>query len=108
MAMDSILATIANGRQAIVDIDREAGRNKFTSCLFNYFILSPSMMALADPFCRGSQGWGMFLHKNHAAWEGNGSIMEEMFVCCFVLTAKKPVVSQLYPVLYKGTLGMPD
>jgi len=67
MAMDAILATIANGRQAIVDIDREAGRNKFISCLINYFILSPLMMALADPFCRGSWGWGMFLHKNHAA-----------------------------------------
>ena len=58
MAMDATLAAPANGRQAIVDIDREAGRNKFISCLINYFILSPSMMALADPFCRGSRGGG--------------------------------------------------
>jgi hypothetical protein len=31
MAMDAILATIADGRQAIVDIDREAGRNELIS-----------------------------------------------------------------------------
>jgi hypothetical protein len=60
MAINAILATIANSVQAIVDIDREAGRNKLISSLINYFILSPSMVALADPFCRGSQGWGMF------------------------------------------------
>jgi hypothetical protein len=31
--MDAVLATIANGEQAIVDIDREAGRDKLISCL---------------------------------------------------------------------------
>jgi hypothetical protein len=31
MAMDIILATIANRERAIVDIDREAGRNKLIS-----------------------------------------------------------------------------
>ncbi len=31
--MDVILATVANGRQAIVDINREAGRNKLISYL---------------------------------------------------------------------------
>jgi hypothetical protein len=32
--MDAILATIANGEQAIVGIDREADRNKLISCYF--------------------------------------------------------------------------
>ena len=36
MAMDAILANIAEGKQAIVDIDREAGRNK----LIYHFMLS--------------------------------------------------------------------
>ncbi len=34
-------------------------------------------------------GWGMFLHKNHAAGEANGSIMVGMFVCC-VYAIQKP------------------
>jgi hypothetical protein len=34
MAMDAILATAANGKQAIVDIDREAGRNQLISHAF--------------------------------------------------------------------------
>jgi hypothetical protein len=33
MALDANLATIANGEQAIVGIDREAGRNELISCL---------------------------------------------------------------------------
>jgi hypothetical protein len=64
MAMDATLAAPANGRQAIVDIDREEGRNKLISCLIYYFTLNPLTMALADPFCRGSWVWGMFCHKN--------------------------------------------
>jgi hypothetical protein len=80
--MDAILATIANARQAIVEIDREAGRNKLISHLIYYFLLHPSTSALAEPFRRGSQGWGMFCHKNKAAGEANGSIMVGMFVCC--------------------------
>jgi hypothetical protein len=33
MAMDAILATIAYGEQFIIDVEREAGRNKLLSCL---------------------------------------------------------------------------
>jgi hypothetical protein len=80
--MDAILATIANGGRAIVDIDREAGRNKLISCLSYYFILKPSEVASAKPFRRDSRGWGMFLHKNHAAGEANSSIMMGVLVCC--------------------------
>jgi hypothetical protein len=82
MAIDAILATVANGGQAIVDIDREAGRNKLISHLIYYILLNPPMMASAKPFRKGSWGWGMFLHKNHAAGEANSSIMVGMFVCC--------------------------
>jgi hypothetical protein len=77
-----MLAAIADGRQAIVDMDREAGGNKLISCLIYYFILNPSKVAFANPFCRGSWGWGMFCHKNHATGEANGSIIVGMFVCC--------------------------
>jgi hypothetical protein len=78
--MDAILATIANGRQMIVDINKETGRNKLISCLIYYLILNPSTAASAKFFHRGSKGWGMFLHKNHAARETNGSIMVGIFV----------------------------
>jgi hypothetical protein len=39
MAMDAILATIANSGQAIVNINREAGRNKLISCSIYYLLL---------------------------------------------------------------------
>ena len=39
------------------------------------------MAASSNPLQRGSQGWGMFLHQNHGAGGGNGSIMVGMFVC---------------------------
>ncbi len=54
MAMDAILATIANRDQAIVGIIREASRNKLISCLIFTLILNPLMAALSNPFCRGS------------------------------------------------------
>ena len=45
--------------------------------------------ALANPFRRGSQGWGMLDQQNHAAEGANRSIMVEMFVC-LCLASKKP------------------
>jgi hypothetical protein len=39
------------------------------------------MAASSNPFQRGSQGWGVFIHQNHGAGGGNGSIMVGMFVC---------------------------
>ncbi len=82
MAMDAILATIADSGRGIVDIDREAGRNKLIFHLIYYLILNPLKVALAKPFWRGSWGWGMFLHKNHTTGEANSSVMMGMFVCC--------------------------
>ncbi len=81
MAMYATLATIANGGHAIVDINREARWNKLISCLIYYLILYLLKVASAKPFRRDSQGWGMILHKNHAAGGANGSIMVGMFVC---------------------------
>jgi hypothetical protein len=39
------------------------------------------MVASSNPFQRGSRGWGVFIHQNHGAGWGNGSIMVGMFVC---------------------------
>jgi hypothetical protein len=64
MAMDAILATIANGGRAIVDINREARRNKLISHFLYYLILNPLTATLAKPFRRGScWGWSMFSIK---------------------------------------------
>jgi hypothetical protein len=56
MTMDAILATIADRRRAIVDIDREAGRNNLITVLFYYFILNPLTAALDDPFAEAPGG----------------------------------------------------
>jgi hypothetical protein len=81
MAMEAILAIIADGRRAIILIYREAVRNKLISYSLYKFILNPSMAATSNPLRRCSRGWGMFLHPNHAAGGGNGSIMVGMFLC---------------------------
>ncbi len=47
------------------------------------------MEASANPFRRGSRGWGMLDQQNHAAGGANGSIMVSMFVC-LCLASKKP------------------
>jgi hypothetical protein len=78
--MDVIVATIVDGWQAIVYIDIEAGINKLISHLLYNFLLNPSTVALSNPFQRGSRGWRVFIHKNHASGEANGSIMVGMFV----------------------------
>jgi hypothetical protein len=56
MAMDAILAIIADGEQAIVGIDREASRNKLFLHLIFTLILNPLTVALSNPFRRGSRG----------------------------------------------------
>ena len=80
MSMDAILAIIADGGRAIILIYREVGRNKIISYSLYKFILNPSMAVTSNLLRRGSREWGMFLHKNHAAGGGNGSIMVEMFL----------------------------
>jgi hypothetical protein len=47
------------------------------------------MTASSNPFRRGSQGWCMLVHQNHAAGGGNGSIMVGMFVS-LCLASQKP------------------
>jgi hypothetical protein len=82
--MNAVLAIIANGGQGIVDIDREVGRNKFITRLIHDIILNPSMVASANPFRRGSRGWGMLARQNHAAGGANGFIVVGMSVSvCF-------------------------
>jgi hypothetical protein len=60
MAIDAMLATIANGGQAVADIISEADRNELNYCSMKYFVLNPLAEALAGPFRRGSQSWGIF------------------------------------------------
>ena len=82
--MNAVLAIIANDGQGIVGIDREVGRNKFIICLIHDIILNPSMVASANPFRRGSQGWGMLARQNHGAGRENSSIMVGMYASvCF-------------------------
>jgi hypothetical protein len=47
------------------------------------------MATSANPFLRGSQGWGMLSQQNHAAGGANGSTMVVVFVC-LCLGSKKP------------------
>ncbi len=54
------------------------------------------MAALSYPFQRGSRGWGVFIHQNHGAGGGNGSIMVGMFVC-LCLASKKPSEREFPP-----------
>jgi hypothetical protein len=74
MAMNAVLAIIANGGRAIVVIYtlREE---------INYFLLYFIDSDKTNPLQRGSRGWGMFLHQNHGAGGGNGPVMVGMFVC---------------------------
>jgi hypothetical protein len=53
------------------------------------------MAALANPFQRGSRGWGMLGQQNHAAGGADGSILVGMFVClCFA--SQKPFKREFF------------
>ena len=54
--MNTVLAIIANGGQAFVDINIEASRNKLISHLLYIFILNPSTAASSNPLQRSSKG----------------------------------------------------
>jgi len=64
--MNAILAIIADGASDCCNLQR-GSRNKLISHLLYNFIPNPSMAALSNPFQRGSRGWGVFIHGNHAA-----------------------------------------
>ena len=52
-------------------------------------------MSSSNPLQRGSWGCGMFIHQNHAAGGGNGSIMVGMFVC-LCLASQMPSKLELF------------
>ena len=79
--MNAVLAIIADGGRAIVVIYREGVE-------INYFLLYFIDSAKTLPLQRGSRGCGIFVHQNHAAGGGNGSIMVGMFVS-LCLASKK-------------------
>jgi hypothetical protein len=89
MLMDAIVATVVDGGRAIVDIDIEAGRNKLIYHLLYNFILNTLMAALSNPFQRGSQGWGVFLHGNHATRLENYSSWWGCLLCDVCFDASK-------------------
>jgi hypothetical protein len=53
------------------------------------------MVASSNPFQRGSRGWGVFIHQNHGAGWGNGSIMVGMFVC-LCLASQNPFEREFF------------
>ena len=65
--------------------NRQRGsRNKLISHLFYSFIINLSMVASANPFQRGSRGWGVFIYGNHAArWENGTSWWGSLCDVCF-------------------------
>jgi hypothetical protein len=83
------LAIIADGGRAIVVIYREGVE-------INYFLLyyidsakTLRRRPCPTPCKEAPGGGGMFVHKNHAAGEENGSIMVGMFVF-LCLASQKP------------------
>ena len=69
MAMDAIVATDDNGGRVIAVIYREAVEINYFSYLLYNFMLNASSNLLR----RGSRGWGVFIHGNHAARREHGS-----------------------------------
>jgi hypothetical protein len=93
--MNAILAIIADGRQAIFDIDIWAGRNTLFSHLLYNFMLKPLMATLSDPLRRGSRGCGMSVHQNHATrWENSSSWWGCVCDVCFA--SKKSFERELF------------
>jgi hypothetical protein len=63
---------------------QRGSRNKLISHLLYNFILNPSMAASSNPFQRGSWGWGVFIHGNHATrWENGSSWWGCLCDVCF-------------------------
>ena len=62
------------------------------------------MATSANPFHRGSRGWGMLGQQNHAAGGANGSIMVVVFLC-LCLASKKPSEREFF-VLAGTDLGV--
>jgi hypothetical protein len=76
--------------------------NKLISHLLYNFIMNPSMAASSNPFRRGSRGWGVFIHGNHAArWENGSSWWGCLCDVCF---ANKKSSEQEFFVLVRTHL----
>ena len=56
------------------------------------------MAASSNPFQRGSQGWGVFIHQRHGGGGGNGSIMVGVFVCLCLACIKPSEQEFLFPL----------
>jgi hypothetical protein len=54
------------------------------------------MATSANPFRRGSRGWGMLIQQNHATGGANGSIMVGSLCACVLLAKSLPSGSFLF------------
>ncbi len=63
------------------------------------------MATSANPFQRGSRGWGKLVHQNHAAGGGNGSIMVVVFVILCV-ASKKPSEREFFVPAIRTRTGL--
>jgi hypothetical protein len=81
MAINAVLAIIADGGRAIVVIYTEG--EEINYCHLYFIDSTKTLWQRPRPTpCEEAPGrWGMFLHQNHGAGGGNGSIMVGMFVC---------------------------
>ena len=97
--MNAVLAIVANGRRAIIVIDKEGAE-------INYFLLYliDSTKTLQCPFRVGSREWSMLVHQNHAAGGVNGSIMVGMFV--FLCLASQKPSERVFFVPTRTNLGV--
>ena len=90
MAMDAIVATDDNGGRVIAVIYREAVEINYFSYLLYNFMLNASSNLLR----RGSRGWGVFIHGNHAARRENGSLWWGCL--CDVYSLAKSLSSRIF------------
>jgi hypothetical protein len=80
--LDAILTTVANGRRLIVDIDREATRNKVIYHLLYHIYTEHFQVSLGQPLPQRLSGVGYAPPANYVAGGANGSIMVGMIVSC--------------------------
>jgi hypothetical protein len=88
MAINAVLAIIADGGRAIVVIDEGVEIHYFLLCLL--ILLKPFGGGLIQHLAkRLPGGCGIFIHQNQASGGENGSIMVGMLLC-LCLASQKP------------------
>jgi hypothetical protein len=89
-AMNAVLAIIADGGQAFVDIDIEDGRNKLISNSLYNFILNPLMTASSNRLRRGFRGVVCLSIKTMPLDEKTAHHGGDVCVMCVLLAKSLP------------------